>query len=344
MTLYSSFSFLQQASRNHLPPRQPASLHAHQGWAIDTTHPSRSILNLDNIFHHLDNLYPISETESNSKKTWTRDVESFVTAHTKQLLTSPLFIRAPIGAVQRILALPNLSANEDFVLERVLHYAADAANVLSESPAFWTEQERELVLPVLLQLFPYIRMHSLSPEVFLKTVEPMRILDTAELVQKYRFDALGRQLSEERTQVAEGYSLAIIKRCYKHANERRQILQHRLRGTIAISESAHPCTEGEDEQVLEEVAVAPWAPRVLIEFDRRSCIGFGERLVFYKDRDAKEVIGNWHDMWPRGRHGIKSFVVNGNRFYVGFRSCFWDQTTWGWKFIATPLFQTQDFE
>lgn len=344
MTLYSSFSFLEQTAPDRLPPRQPASLRTHQGWAIDTTHPSRSILNLENIFHHLDNLYPISETESSSKKTWTHDVESFVAAHTRQILTSPNFIRAPIGAIQRILALPNLSVSEDFILERVLHYAADAANVLSESPAFWTEQEREMVLPVLLQLFPYIRTYSLSPEEFLKTVEPMRILDTTELIQKYRFDALGKQLSEERTQIAEGYSLAIIKRCYKHADERRQILQYRLRGTIAISESAHPYAEGEDDQVLEEVTVAPWASHILVEFDRRSCIGFGGSLIFYKDRDVREVIGSWHDMWPRGRHGIKSFVVNGNKFYIGFRSCFFDQTAWGWKLLATPLFQIQDFD
>lgn len=343
MTLYSSFSFLDPLP-TQLPSHDPPTLRTHQGWAIDTTHPSRSILNLENIFHHLDNLYPVSEADDNPKRTWTRDVESFVMAHTKHLLTSPLFVRAPIGAVQRILALPNLSVTEDFVLKRVLHYAADAANVLSESPAFWTEQERELVLPVLLQLFPYIRTYSLSPEEFQKTVEPMRILDTAELVHKYRFDALGRQLSGEAIRAADGYSLAVIKRCYKDVNERRQILQHRLRGIIAVSESAHPYAEGEDDQVLEEVAVAPWAPCILVEFDRRSCIGLGGRLMFYRDRDAKEVIGSWHDMWPRGRHGIKSFVVNNNKFYVGFRSCFFDQTTWGWKLIATPLFQAQDFD
>lgn len=320
-----------------------ADFNAHQGWCIDSTHPSQPILNLDTIFEHLSNLYPGHEAESNEKKSWIRDVESFVEAHTEEVLSSKLFIRAPISAVQRILSLPSLSCNEDFVLQRVLQYAADAANVLAESPAFWTEDERELVLPVLLQLFPYIRTFSLSTEEFLHIVEPMKILSTKELIQKYKFDALARQLSTESNRNVEGHTLATIKRCYKEPKMRREIMKQRLRGSIAISESAHPYYEGEDE-VLEEVAVVPWTPLVLVEFDRRSCIGIGAQLTFYKDPDAREVIGTWHEMWPKGRHGVKSFVVSGHRLFVGFRSGFFEDTEWGWKLLVTPLFQEQDFD
>lgn len=316
---------------------------AHQGWCVDMTHPSRHILSLETIFDHLSNLYPTHEAESTAKKSWIRDVESFVQVHIEEVLSTKNFIRAPMSAVQRILSLPCNNTTEDFILERVLKYAADAANVLADSPAFWTEDERELVLPVLLQLFPYIRIFSLSTDEFLHTVEPMKILDTQELIQKYKFDALARQLNNEGTRNQEGHSLASIKRCYKEPKVRREILYQRLRGSIALSESAHPYYEGEGE-VLEEVAVTPWAPRVLVEFDRRSCIGIGAQLTFYRDPDARDVIGTWHDMWPRGRHGVKSFVVKGHRLFVGFRSCFCEETKWGWKMLVVPLFQPQDFD
>lgn len=316
---------------------------AHQGWCIDSSHPSRPILNLDTIFEHLSNLYPSHEAESNAKKSWIRDVETFVQAHIEEIIASKQFIRAPISALQRILSLPCLKTTEDYILERVLQYAADAANVLADSPSFWTEDEREVVLPVLLQLFPYIRIFSLSTDEFLHTVEPMKILDVPELIQKYKFDALARQISSESSRNIKGHTIASIKQCYKDPRMRQEILLQRLRGSIAISESAHPYYEGEDE-ILEEVSVAPWTPRILVEIDRRSSIGIGAQLTFYRDPDAKDVIGTWHEMWPKGRHGVKSFVVSGHRLFVGFRSCFFEETKWGWKLLVTPLFQSQDFE
>lgn len=330
------------ATYPHSRSSAPKTEKSLQGWTIDGSHPAHSLLNLETVFHHLESLEPIPT--SKPIPPWHRDIQSFVAAKIFHILSSPLFIRSPIAAVQRILSLPNLNANEDFILHRVLQYAADAANVLSDSPAFWSEDERELVLPVLLQLFPYIRTFSLSPEQFLKLVEPMRILDTNELIQKYKFDALARQLCGEGSRNAQGHTLGTIKRCYKDLDVRRDILKHKLRGSVAISESPHPYSEGMENQVLEEIALAPWTPRILVEFDRRTCIGIGGQLMFYKDREATDVIASWHDMFPRGGHGVKTFVVNGNKFYLGFRSCFFDQTMWGWKLIATPLFQPQDFE
>lgn len=314
---------------------------AHQGWCIDSSHPSRSILNIDTIFEHLSNLYPSHDAESNAKRSWIRDVETFVQVHIEEILASKHFIRAPISAVQRILSLPCLRTSEDYILERILQYAADAANVLADSPSFWTEDEREVVLPILLQLFPYIRIFSLSTDEFLHTVEPMKILGTQELIQKYKFDALARQISSEGTRNTKGHTFTTVKQCYKDPKMRREILLQRLRGSVEISESAHPYNEGEDE-ILEEVSVAPWAPRILVEVDRRSSIGIEARLTFYRDPDAKDVIGTWHDMWPKGRRGVKSFVVSGNRLFVGFRSCYCEDTKWGWKLLVSPLFQSQD--
>lgn len=322
-----------------------------QGWAIDPTHPASSTINLSNIFTHLDTLHPPHAAYST---TFSRSVHTFVMAHTHAILSSSLFLRAPIGVLQRILSLPNLSVSEDFILSRLLAYAADIANVLSDSPAFWTDTERELMLPILLQLIPYVRFLSISSEQCVKVVEPMRILDKADLIEKYKFDALERQLCGDKNpgttafgggnSLRNAHTFATIRRCYQDPRECEQIFQSKLRGTIAISESSHPYPEGEDDQVLEEVSVSSWAPKMLVEFDRRTSIGIGAQLVFYKDRDARQVISSWHEMWPRGRHGIKTFVVKGHKFYIGFRSSFSEHTKWGWKLIAMPLFHKDDFD
>lgn len=321
----------------------PEEFKVHQGWSVNSAHPSRDILNVETIFDHLAKLYPSTNEESNAEKAWVADVESFVQAHTEEVLSSPLFVQAPISAVQRILSLPCLSISEDFVLSKVLLYATDAANVLSPSPAFWSAEEREVVLPVLLQLFPFVRTFSLSTKQFVLTVEPMKILSTADLIQKYKFDALARQLGAEGGRNTDTHTLATIRRCYKDRETRHQILQERLRGSVAIAESPHPYLEGEEE-VLEEISVEPWAPRMFVEFDRRSEIGIGARLVFYKDPDAREVLGSWHEMWPACRHGVKCFVVDSHRLFVGFSSCFFEpRTAWGWKLFARPLFRSEDF-
>lgn len=298
---------------------------------------------MEKIFDHLDKLYPLRGSTKDAKKAWARDVESFVQAHTEDVLSSPLFLRASISAVQHILSLPSLASPEDFVLSRVIQYAVDAAHVQTAAPALWTAEEREIVLPILLQLFPFIRMLSVSTKQFVLSIEPMKILSTEDLIRKYKFDAIARQLGAEGGRNPESYSLGTIKRFYKDVSTRREILEQGLRGSVAVAESAHPYYEGELE-VLEEVSVVPWAPRVVVEFDRRTNIGLGGRLAFYKDANGQQLIGTWHGMWPSNRHGVKSFIVDSHKFYVGFSSCFFDDlVSWGWKIFVKPLFRPEDF-
>jgi len=322
---------------------QARVLHSHQGWSIDDSHPSYHILNSSSALKHLMNALPSGETENGIKRSWIRDVEAYVQAHASDIMQSAVFRRAPIAVVQRVLSLPTFNISEDEVLEYVIQYAVESANVLTDAPNIWTCEEKEAVLPILSQLLPFLRVFSLSTQKFLQVVEPLGILGMPELVDKYRFDALARQLCSGRVRNPEGHTFATIRRCYKEPERRQEILESKLRGLVNMSESAHPYYLGEDE-ILEEVRAAPWAPRLLVEFDRRSCIGPGAKLTFYGDPDATEVLGSWEDMWTKDRRSVKTWIVHGHRFFVGFRSSLTAEAAWGWKLIAAPIFAPQDFE
>lgn len=311
----------------------------HQGWSVDSLHPSRPLFNVNNIVSHVIEL--LDKSEEPGFLTWKKDVESFLQANTNKLLVDPVFKDAPITVIQTILKLPALNVSEDELLHYVVQRAQDDNSRRSDLPCYWSAEEREKALPVMKKLLPHIKLLSLSTESFLRIVEPMNIFNTTRLIQKYRYDALQRHLRENDNNY-KSHSFSAICQYYPDPLSRIETLLE-LRGNIAITESLHPYDAGETE-LIEEICVGEWAPRMLIEFDRRTYIGKGAELTFYRDRDAKDIIETWHTAWVDPRNGIKSWAVDGCRIFVGFRSIVDAQPCWGWKLFAVPLFGIQDCE
>lgn len=325
--------------------RATAKQVALQGWAIDEWHDLHKYLNVDNALYRLVQSGADREGIREDGEEWTlagqirrEHVLSFIAAHTEDVLSSPSFARAPVGVVCAVLSLNNLAVSEDDLLDFVVQYAINCASVLTNAPSLWTEEERAALQPVFRELIPRLRTFSVSTPNFVRIVEPLDVLPVSELIAKYRYDALRVDYA------ASGQSeLEMIERCYVRPAERWELFTRRLRTPLYVLESEHPYHVGEDE-VLEEVVMPARVRRIRVEFDRRTCIGEGARLSFYKDCDARDVIGDWGKLWlarPRS-HGIKSWVVEGSRFFVGFKCSVAARAAWGWKFVAIPVFDAAE--
>lgn len=246
------------------------------------------------------------------------------------------FEDAPTVAVQTLLSYPALSLDEDTLFHALLRYVA-RRNGLTNLPQNLTQQLIHLLKPLLAIFVPSLRLLSLSPRLVAHILEPTHLLDEHLLLEKYRFDALTRQL-------ACGSTLTNAQLCSSFPEiSHRNKLYNMFRGRAVIAESEHPYHQGEDE-IIEEICVGEWASQMCIEFDRRSSILPGATLTFYRDRDATDVLAYWHLMWNQNSQSedVKSMVVNDCRVFVGFKTNVDATPAWGWSLFAVPLLDNQN--
>lgn len=307
----------------------PLPLPLPPGWTIDASHPSSTYLHEDSALPYLE--AHLSQAPSDA-------ILDFIAANTAAVFASPAFLTASPDALAAVLAHESLSLPEDAVLASILRRATAQTGTLSPRPALWSPDEREAMLRVLAPLVKHVAFLSLTPSVFLRFVEPLDLLSTATLTAKYRHDALviealaaGRS---ERDVVVETYGTSAALRPPPGNGPR-------VRLRSAFTESPHPY-EPADENELERVAVDAWAGRVVVEFDRRSCVGEEARLSFYADSAGQVVLGDWAKLWrDEGveASGRKFVVFDSHHFWVGFKCPATPAKgfKWGWKLRATPV-------
>jgi hypothetical protein len=322
---------------NDLPPL-PVTLPV--GWTIG----------IENDYIHFESALPHLHKLLSDNSVAAEDVMLFIAANTDCVLSSSTFFSTPLETVQAMLDCPTLSIDEDVLLAHVLLYAAHKAGAKTDSLRLMSPKERRAIEPVLCALVPRLAIMSLSPLVFLRTVEPMGILSVTDLSAKYKYDAL---LSEalagglsERDMVLECYGgtanfsgrRSSVEDVVGRAGQLRgEVTGPRMRARAVISESAHTydmeCTEE-----LDLVEVAGWAGQTCVEFDRRTRVGDDAQLTFYGDKDGQSVLAEWKLMWRKpNTRGRKFIVFPGNRFWVGLQRPADVKALWGWKLRATPV-------
>lgn len=266
----------------------------------------------------------------------------YVAVNAEYVLSSPTFLETPVATVQVLLDYSGLAIEEDVLLLHILRYSAHVSGAESDFPALWSPEELEAVTHVLKKLIPRLCILSLSPTIFIDIVEPLTIFSTQVLLAKYKYDALLNEAvssgRSEREMVLEMYGGSSL--LCGLPDERP-----RARASFAITESAHPYEVGGDEE-LELVSVAGWAGRMMVEFDKRSCVAEDAQLSFYADANGKNLLGDWKSLWgPRGSSaGSRKFVVfPGNQFWVGFKCPARTRSAaWGWKLRARPIYEEDD--
>lgn len=266
-------------------------------------------------------------------------IKVFLQAHTPADFTD-----APVVAVKTLLSFPTLSIPEDDILLSVLRYVCGPAHI-PHCPIAWTSKERAQVFPVLHELLPNIRILSLSTRVFLRYYEPLDVLDGHRLLGKFRYDALCRaaKVKSNGDDLETGHlSFRSICRYYRGMQTRREIFAS-LRGLSVIVESPHPCRGG--TELVTEVRTAEWAPRMLLEFDRRTQTASDVSLhLCSRKHPSLDKNQQWSKMWPHQSHGVKFMVWDSPLLYIELKSQLNAKPVWGWKLLATPLIQDEDLD
>lgn len=250
-----------------------------------------------------------------------------------QAFTPYDFRDAPLIAVKTLLSFSALSISEDDVFHAMFRYVCATAGV-PRSPLAWTSEQRERVHAELHLLLPLIRVFSLSSKVFVHHVEPLQIFNEAELIAKYRFDALQGSDSMPRM------TFSRVRGLYPHMEMCRGVFNG-LRGRTVVAESSHPYLGGLKEIV--KVCTSEWASHMRLEFDRRSTIGQGASLTFYLDEDGSVIIDRWERLWVNKTQGVKVMVCDGCSVFVGLKTTADAKPEWGWKLFATPLIRDDDY-
>lgn len=249
-----------------------------------------------------------------------------------QAFTPLAFHDAPLVAVKTLLSFDVLSIPEDDVLRAVLEYVCKRLGIPASS-GIWTPQQRKHALFHLQDLVPLIRYLSLSTDIFLHVLEPLGLLSQPQLINKYRFDALSRFSSQKLT-------FSAICSHYRSAEERRQVIRS-LRGVPMVLESPHPYRP--EKSVC--IQTNSWAPRILVEFDRRTDILPGTSLELSTDSAGFHVLDNQSDHQHWLREGtIKSMVLDHETVYVHVKPLPSSHPRWGWKLFAIPLVYESDYD
>ncbi|KAI0558935.1 hypothetical protein FGB62_178g043 [Gracilaria domingensis] len=286
-----------------------------QGWAIDASHPAQMVINANNILEHLRTL-----PDNPPPSRWARDLFSYVQTHTSKILTHPELLNEPPRVLKHVLRQDCLMVSEDDVLHAVKAYAKEYGGNANSAEHSRAGEREKYALECLL---PFVRILSVSTKVFVREMEPLRMLSESQLISKYKHDALARAGDSH-----------VGKSRYRPNNLS-------IRGSVIVAESTHPYHVGHDE-MLQEVRTFPAGCRTLIEFDRRCFIGDGATLTFYADSEATVVLGRWRDMWRGRGRPIRVWVIDSCRFWVGLRCAFDGIACWGWKLVATPLLSEEE--
>jgi hypothetical protein len=301
------------------------------GWSIDGEHACSLYVHPDSALPYLGRYMELADDAA------VETLLQYISARAAAVLASSTFLDAPVAVLQAVLSYPALAIGEDALLGRVMHYAAHKTGARSDAPARWSRDERDALRPVLAGLIPHLAVLSLSSHVFLRTVEPLELFSMQALSCKYKYDALladavgaGRS---ERDMVLEMFGGSSQLGSPPPG-------MPRARQSIFVSDSAHPHEAGGEEE-LQRVAVAAWAGRTCVEFDRRSCVAPDARLSFYGDGEGRTLLADWSNLWRGGGStagGRRFLVLPGHQFWVGFKCP--ARTTrplWGWKFRARPI-------
>lgn len=319
-----------------LPPLPLPLLHkAGPGWAIDGEHACSSYIHGDSALPYLESQMGVGNGNVSSL------LLDYISTHTASVFDSSTFLGTSLTCLQAVLSHPALSLPEDAILLHVMRYALHrtGVGVGSANPALWSPDERNLMMPVLSKLVPCLALMSLSALFFLRYVEPLELLSVESLTFKYKYDALltetlasGRSEREMVLEMYEGSASFCLPPTSTHP---------RARPGTAVSESAHPHESG-NENELERVSVAKWTGKVLVEFDRRSCVAADARLSFYGDSAGRALLADWSHLWRGGgveAGGRKYVVFEGYEFWVGFKCPARpeDGHKWGWKLRVKPI-------
>jgi hypothetical protein len=271
------------------------------GWSIDGEHACSLYVHPDSALPYLGRYMELADDAA------VETLLQYISARAAAVLASSTFLDAPVAVLQAVLSYPALAIGED------------------------------ALRPVLAGLIPHLAVLSLSSHVFLRTVEPLELFSMQALSCKYKYDALladavgaGRS---ERDMVLEMFGGSSQLGSPPPG-------MPRARQSIFVSDSAHPHEAGGEEE-LQRVAVAAWAGRTCVEFDRRSCVAPDARLSFYGDGEGRTLLADWSNLWRGGGStagGRRFLVLPGHQFWVGFKCP--ARTTrplWGWKFRARPI-------
>ena len=202
-----------------------------------------------------------------------------------------------------------------------------------------------------------MKIGSVSPDLFVRYVEPFIHASVETIIDKYRYDAFRRNVT---CGCADKSTEACL--CAERDKQLAHVFKpHLARGRVVVSESVHPLRprrhvgESRDSGVeIREVRTSLHARQMRVEFDMRTdvCKGVpfegryvsGE-LTFYADDNCTRVIGGLggrHGDAREDARGITTCVLPGWRFWLAFRE--WEtcegawQSWWGWKIFVEPLF------
>lgn len=248
-----------------------------------------------------------------------------------QAFTPLDFHEAPLVAVKTLLSFSVLSIPEDDVLTAVIRYVCRRLS-LSTSHEIWTPLERQQAVAQLRQLIPFIRYLSLTSHMFLHVMESLGLTDEIQSINKYRYEALARQLSRKLT-FEDIYF-------YYGSPEERKAVVNALRGNPVILQSRHPYR-------LEEPACLKtnsWAPRMLIEFDRRTDVLPRRNMELCVDLEGTQKLEGWDDnIWLRDGT-VKTLVLDHDTVFIRVSDSPELKNRWGWKLYAIPLVYDWDYE
>lgn len=303
------------------------------GWAIDEESACSTYIHQESALPYLtEYLLVVPKVDTVLKV-----LLQYIAVNAEPVLSSSTYLDTPVSTLEHVVEYPGLAIEEDVLLSHLLRYAAHAAGADSTLPALWSPDDLAGIKPVLSKLVSRLCIFSLSPATFVKIVEPLDIFSVPVISAKYKYDALLNEAigngRSERDMVLEMYG-GSSQLCQRPEDGLR------ARASYSTTESAHPYEVGCDEE-LEMVAVAGWAGRTLVEFDKRSCVAGDARLCFYADEHGTTLLGEWGALWGERSTAVggrKSVIFPGNRFWIGFKCPV--QTSapmWGWKLLAQPI-------
>lgn len=239
------------------------------------------------------------------------------------------FRDAPLIAVQTLLSFDALSLSEDDVFNALFRYVCRRASI-PPTPIAWTPQQRQLVTPELSTLLPLIRLYSVSVKLFLHIIEPLQLVSEAQRIAKYRFEAF------KRTLLCKTGSFNDLFCIYDNQVIATDLFSGLRRRTI-IEESSHPYRPGSN--VVSPVYNSNWATDLHLEFDQRSVIGEGARLMVTSSHKGRSILSS---LQPKKGTVFKVSLASSSsiKFHLEVKE---DATPqWGFKVLATTVFKGEN--
>lgn len=258
----------------------------------------------------------------------------YIVRHTKKVVGSVQFCRAPSDIVFRIVKQDELGATEEEIwsalIRRACWLAALPLNLaVSDMNAL---QKKDIVPFVKPFLKPgFLRILDMNSAWFAREVHALGILSADEVLLKYRYDAASRTLPMERAVPYDKIAL----------------LMRIRQSTMTFESVSHPHPQGITSVVALSFPV--WTRFIQIEFDPRCELGRYADLSFFEDSDcniklaslqvvlASARLARRHELSANASSTKPSVKLPYRQIWFKFYSPCSFRPGWGYLFFVKPF-------